>query len=147
MDYPTLLMETDVGAVAPGGTQFGWVSGSPANLAASGNVTCLFDLGPNWSKYAEVQVVLVTSGASSGLNSIVFTSRDDAVASVNTARQLGPRYSPASNGSFYFATVATGAFVFNVRPMGRYFVTRMVNADAANPQGATSKVTIAAYAD
>lgn len=136
------VMETDVGQVAAGTDNGGWVSGSPANLALSATVTTIFDLGLDWSRVTFVTISILSTGPSSGFSGIVLTGSDTAAA--NPARRL--RSEPNAND---FASVATGAVTTAagaqaaiVRPQGRYVTVSLTNADGVNAQGAGSKVTL-----
>lgn len=139
---PVLLMETDVGAV-PGGGAAGWVSGTIANLAASGFATIIFDLGADWRQYCLVDVTVTPVGPSSGLNPVQFTGSDTPAANGNRRRG-----SPMATGATtYFLNLATASSTQSVwmRPAGRYLVMTATNADAANALGAAAKVTLCAY--
>jgi hypothetical protein len=142
-----MLMETDVLAVAPGGSMPGWVAGTPAGLAALGVVNCMFDLGPNWRDYPILQVVISPVGPSSGFNPVVMSSRDDAVAAANVHRRLGQIAANVVSGNVISAalTTASGSAGFMVRPMGRFLVITLTNADALSALGVTAKVTVVGY--
>lgn len=141
--FPVKVFETDVGAVSAGTAQGGWVSGSPANLAASASVNCVFDLGQDWHQFTHVSLAIRPSGASTGLNNIQASSSDSAT--LNAARRLKDISQVNHNSIAGNITTAGGAQQAIVRPMGRYFIVSVTNADATNPQDASAKVTIAAY--
>lgn len=141
--FPIKIFETDVGAVAAGTANGGWVSGSPANLAASASVNCVFDLGQDWSQFTHVSVAIRSSGTSTGLNNIQASSSD--TATLNASRRLKDVSQVNHNSIAGNITTAGGTQQAIVRPMGRYFIVSLTNADATNPQDASAKVTIAAY--
>lgn len=139
---PIIVMETDVGAVTAGGLNHGWVSGTPANLADGATVDVLFDLGPLWQQYAEVQMSINSSTATS-LSSVQASSSD--TTTKNTLRRL--RTIDSTPVSTMFATISTvtGPQQVFLRPMGRYLFVTLTNTAAGGAQGATSKVAAAAY--
>ena len=141
--FPIKVFETDVGAVAAGTPRGGWVSGSPANLAASASVNCIFDLGQDWHQFSSVALAIRSSGTSTGLNNIHASSSD--TAALNTARRLKDVSQVSHNSIGGNITTAAGSQQAIVRPMGRYFVVSITNADSTNPQDASAKVTVACY--
>lgn len=141
---PVLVMETDANPV-PGGAGPGWVTGSPASMAASATVAVLFDLGADWDQYATVQVTLRPLGPSSGFSGVSFSGRDTPVAAQNLVRSLREVSSSAFAITFASVTTANAAAVAMLRPFGRYVVVMVTNADAANATGAGSRVALAAF--
>jgi len=140
---PTLLMETDVGAVTAGAGRPGWVSGSIANLALSASVNCIFDLGPDWDQYVEVSVMISQSGSSSGLSAVQVFGSDTAAVNANRRQSAWQTagFSAGSASVLASGGVQTGRFGV----AGRFLVVSATNADGVNAQGATSKITLAAY--
>lgn len=140
---PSILnMRSGQNAIAPGGSQFGWVSGDIASLALSATATLVFDLGPNWDQYNVVQVGVVPAAPSSGLSAVQAYSSDDAVFNATTDVLLNNVWGATYAGiSAAVATPQTCSFA----PMGRYFIVRATNADGVNAQGATAFVRITAY--
>lgn len=142
---PTLFMETGVAAVAAVASPTpGWVSGNPASLALSASVNCIFDLGPKWDQYSIVNVGISPVGPSSGFSNISIAS--SATAALDSSRRLGYAFAAAAgNVLIASATVAAGAIQAVVRPLGRYLVVSVTNADGVNALGATAKVAVGAY--
>jgi hypothetical protein len=134
-------MRSGQNAVAPGNGP-GWVSGDIASLALSATATLIFDLGPNWDQYNCVQVGVVPAGPSSGLTAVQAFSSDDAAFSAAADVQLNNVWG-ATYGAISAAITTPQTCSF--APMGRYFIVRATNADAANAQGATAFVRITAY--
>ena len=139
---PVLVMETDVAAVTAGGATPGWVSGSPANLALSASVNCVFDLGPEWAQYGEVAINVLSTGPSTGMQILLRGSDTVAPTTARAMRDvttttLRPLSDPLTTAA------AVGSYV--VKPCGRYVIAQITNNDAANAQGATSKVTLTAF--
>lgn len=139
---PVLVMQTD-GAQVAGGGAAGWVSGSPANLAASASVSIVFDLGPDWDQYGVAAVGVLPMGPSSGFASVQAMGSDTGVA--NPARRLKDMAVSGSANSSYAVSTGSNGHTFHVRPFGRYIVVSVTNADAANAIGAAAKVSMAAY--
>ena len=139
---PIIVMETDVGAVTAGGITHGWVSGTPANLADGATVDVLFDLGPLWQQYTQVQLSILSATATS-LSSIQASSSD--TTTKNTLRRLRTIDSTAVGTMFATITTVQGPQQVFVRPMGRYLFVTLTNTAAGGAQGATSKVVAAAY--
>jgi len=141
--FPVKIFETNVNQVTAGTANGGWVSGTPANLVASAAVDVIFDLGQDWHQYVAVQVSVFLAGPSTGANPVYFTGSDTAAKNVNR-RLVGA--SSASLSSIYANVTTSGSTqAVVVRPMGRYLTVTMLNADATNAMGATSKITMAAY--
>lgn len=141
---PVLVMDAGTNPV-PGGAAPGWVSGTPANLAAAASVACLFDLGPDWDQYATVQLAVRANGPSSGYSSVSASGRDTPVAVMNQSRYLREAGSSGFGILFASLTTANTAGVAVVRPSGRYVVVNLVNADASNAMGAAAGVTLTAF--
>lgn len=140
---PSILnMRSGQGAIAPGGSQFGWVSGDIASLALSATATAIFDLGPNWDQYNCVQVGVVPAGPSSGLSAVQAFSSDDAAFTAATDVQLNNVWG-ATFGAISAAVTTPQTCSF--APMGRYFIVRATNADAVNAQGAGAFLRVTAY--
>lgn len=137
---PTIYMETDVGAVVAGNGP-GWVSGTPANLAASGSATAIFDLGPSWADYNLLQLSVLCAGPSTGLNGVE-TCTVDTPAWVSHRRHNAVG-SNTPTGVYASITTAIGTAQWWVRPTGRYLLMRGTNADATNAVGATAKFSAA----
>jgi len=141
--WPLKIFETGVSAVAAGTANGGWVSGNPASLAASANVTALFDLGQDWHQYSHVLVSVLSSAPASGLTLNRITGSD--TNTENLKRTLrgadGAGFGAVTNVS---VPAAGGALTGIVHPMGRYVFVTVTNADATNAQGATTAITIAA---
>jgi len=143
---PIKVFETDVAAVTAGAPgRGGWVSGSPANLAASGSVICVFDLGQDWHQYPNIQVSVSSTAPSSGLSGVQLYGSDNVT--LNSARRLKESLVSGFSTIFASLTTANGAQQCFIKPMGRYLHVSLTNADATNAQGATAKVTVAAYPD
>lgn len=140
---PTLVMETDVDAVTAGGSTHGWVSGSPASLAASASFIAIFDLGPNWAQYGLVQAVVLPQGPSTGLVAVEFGSPSGTT--WQPARRLATAFNSAISTTYQSMPSSTGAQSCTLRPLSRYLLVRGTNGDATNALGATSKITVAAY--
>ena len=140
---PTLVMETDVAQVAGGG-RAGWVSGSPSGLAAATSVTVIFDLGPEWDQYGLVDLAFFPVAPSSGFSNVSAAGSD--TAALNSARKLQLVASTALGNLFSASLLSTnGALGATARPMGRYVILLLTNADATNALGASSKVTLTAF--
>ena len=138
---PVVVMETDVSPVpASGSTRAGWVSGTIASLAASASFTAIFDLGPDWDQYTLAQVCMFPQGPSSGLANVQVQGFD--TSSLGNGRVCN--FAFATTVAIIYSAVAS-SLTFHVRPVGRYLFIRGVNADAVNAQGATAKITVAAY--
>ena len=139
---PVMLFESGVNAV-PGGGVAGWVSGDIASLAASATVNVVFDLGPEWRQYSYLELTVIPVAPSSGLNPVQFFASDSVAP--NSARRRGSPF--ATGGTTYFVNLATGpgTQTMAMRPAGRYLICKATNADAANAQGATARVTLAAF--
>lgn len=140
---PIITAETDVNQITGGGDIHGWVSGTPASLAASGTAVVVFDLGPNWMFYGLVQVLITPVAPSSGFNPVQIMCTPNGATNFN--RRLGFAYSTGGAVVFGNFTSASGQVCVVVRPMDRYLVINIPNADAVNAVGATAKVAIAAY--
>lgn len=140
---PVLVMGTGVNAVTAGGARAGWVSGTPASLAASGSVNVVFDLGPDWAQYILVQTTVRSESPSSGLDQVRFSGNDVPV--LTGTRYLRDMQSSAGTVTWASVTTANAAGTFMVRPMGRYLIVAVHNADASNAQGPTTSITLAAY--
>lgn len=141
--FPAKVFETNVAAVVAGLAGLGgWVSGSPASLAASGSVDCIFDLGQDWHQFPTVQVAFVPVAPSTTSTALAVGSD---TAAFNGNRPLVVAASAAAGTGV--AAFTTTAQSWLVRPMGRYFVVRVANTDASNAMGAGAKVTITAYPD
>jgi hypothetical protein len=141
---PVVMMETGVNPVIAGNGP-GWVSGTPANLAAgtSTNVLVLFDLGPNWQNYTMLQAIINGALPSSGLTGFQLFSRDDPAVAINMSRRL---FQANGSGSTISLAITSGSAIgTTARPMGRYLIASMNNADATNAQGTGAKVTLAMY--
>ena len=140
---PSILnMRSGQNAIAPGGTQFGWVSGDIASLVALAVATIVFDLGPNWDQYNVVQVGVVPAGPSSGLTAVSVFSSDDATFNAATDVQLNNVWA-TTFGVVSVAIAAPQSSGFS--PMGRYLIVRATNVDAVNAQGAAAFVRVTAY--
>lgn len=142
---PTIIMETGVNPVTPGGLVPGWVSGDPAGLAASAQVNAIFDLGPHWDRYGLVAVTVNPAGPSSGF-SAVQASGADTPSNYDNRRAMAYAFQGSGQSRMFatFNTVAAAGQVF-LRPNGRFFTVNGTNADAANAMGAGAKFTVAAY--
>lgn len=141
---PIKVFETGVAAVTAGlAGPGGWVSGNPASLALSASVDCLFDLGLDWSQYNKVAVSVLSVAPSSGFSGVQVSSSN--TTSFNNSRMLN-EVDGATFGQLNAAITTSGLGVTAcVKPMGRYLIVRLTNADAANAQGATAKVTVGAF--
>lgn len=140
LSVPTLIMETDKNPVAGGGNQPGWVSGTPAGLAASGTVDIVFDLGPDWDQYRFVQISCAPAGPSSG-SQLSGRGSDTTTATENRRLSYANSVNLTSVNNVAFSSSVTVV----VRPIGRYVIPRWTNTDGINVCGAASKCTIAAY--
>lgn len=140
---PTLVLRTDVSAIPLGvGNVPGWVSGSPANLAASTNVFCVFDLGPNWDQY-KIITVSVDGGTPQAGAGIQAHGSDDGI--TNKCR-LGTVTAASMNASWYFDMTSSTAVVGVLRPSGRFVRVLFANGAPA-AQGASAAVQLTAFAD
>lgn len=142
--FPTKIFETDVAAVSAGVATGGWVSGSPANLALSASANVLFDLGQDWHQYTSVNLAISSVGPSSGLSNVQVSSSD--TNAINTNRRLKDIGAVGPGAIAASITTAGGVQQLSVRPMGRYLFVSVTNADGANAQGATAKITMATSA-
>ena len=142
---PVQIAETDVAPIAAGlqGGQVGWVSGSPANLAASASVDCVFDLGINWNQYPTIQVNINPVAPSTGFSGVQVSGAD--TPAFNASRRLNAASATSFNAIYASLVSSSGPVGIVMKPMGRYTTVRMSNSDATNAQGATAKVTVAAY--
>lgn len=139
----TLVLRTDVSAIPLGvGNVPGWVSGSPANLAASANVFCVFDLGPNWDQY-KVVVVHVDGGTPQAGTGIQAYGSDDGIL---MKCRLGAITSANMNATWYVDMTSTTAVTGVLRPSGR-FVRVLFSNGAPAAQGASAAVQLTAFAD
>lgn len=150
IDQPSLppikVFETDVAAVTAGAPgRGGWVSGSPANLAASASVDCIFDLGQDWHQYPTIQVNVNPVAPSTGLSGVQVSGAD--TPAFNAYRRLNAASATAFNAIYASLVSSSGPVGIVMKSTGRYITVRMSNSDATNAQGATAKVIIAAYPD
>lgn len=142
---PVVVAETGLRSVVAGNGLPGWVSGSPANLAASASVTCLFDLGADWDQYTELQVSVKCSAPSSGFTGVSVQGSDTTTLTSGVRRCRSSQDSAIGSTLYESVSSSVGAIQFNVRPWGRYVFVSLTNGDAVNAAGALSAVAIAAY--
>lgn len=137
------VAETDVAAVTAGGSEFGWVSGSPANLAVNVQAIVIFDLGPLWFRYTVVALSIRPSTvAADSLKNIFILGNDTPAASGGAAL----RDVCATSAIRFFASCGNSTEINPiVRPMGRYVLIGITNGDPLNAQLANAKITLAAY--
>lgn len=141
----TIIMETGANQVSGGTDEYGWVSGDPSGLAASGAVLIVFDLGPYWDLLNILSLSVVVNGPTTGVN-LAASARDDATATLNTARRLGFAFA-GTNSLFSVTGLAPGSMNYVLRPQGRYVQLSFSNPDAANACGIGTKVTLTASAN
>lgn len=144
VNAPTLIMTDRNTPVTAGGATHGYISGTPASLAASATVSVWFDLGPEFDQYQGVVVSIAPSGASSGFSAVSAFGGDKV--GISTGRRLNGRYSSTSSTIYASINTSVGQQSFEVRPFGRYFGVQLSNADASNPMDANASVSIAAFA-
>lgn len=120
----------------------GWVSGTPGGLAASGSADCIFDLGMNWDKYGLVQFTNSDISGSSGVT-IAFARSSDNITVGSSNYTLNHAFGTSAN--VVTGTSSPGGRTFMVRPMARYLIVRLTNADAVNAVGAAAWAAITAY--
>ena len=142
---PVVVMETGLNSVEPTSGTPGWVSGNPANLAASASVTCVFNLGTDWDQYTELQVSVKCQAPSSGFTKVSVQGSDTTVLTSGVRRCRSSQDSAIGSTLYESVSSAVGAIQFNVRPWGRYVFVSLTNGDAVNAAGALSAVAIAAY--
>lgn len=143
---PVIVAETGLRSVVAGNGLPGWVSGNPANLAASASVTCVFDLGADWDQYTELQVSVKCHLPSSGFTKVNVVGSDTPALSGSGVRRCRSSQDSAVGGTLYESvSSAVAALQYNVRPWGRYVSVLLTNGDAVNAAGALSAVAIAAY--
>lgn len=140
---PVLVMTTGVNQFSAGSQAFGWITGNPANLALSATVACIFDMGPAWDQYVELQVIFSITGPSTGASGVTIGGND--TAAYNSNRRLAPVATPSLSAMYASISVASGPVSVLVRPAGRYIWTQLTNADAVNAFGASSAITCVAY--
>lgn len=138
---PNRVFQTGAAPVAAGQSG-GWVSGTPANLIDGATVDVVFDLGPDWAMYTLVQLVYVSTAATS-LDPVRPTFADTPV--FNAARAPKDVATPGLGAASYQVTSAGGPQSSMHRIMGRYCVVRMTNTAAGGVQGAGSSVALAMF--
>lgn len=136
--------QSGVSAITAGGDTMGWISGDISGLAASANVSVIFDLGPLWRRISLVAASFYVLSPSSGLTGVTFASGMTPAWDTNE-RRLAP--AGATNGSIIYATMVSSSiwFEYFVKPTGRYLIINMSNADSANAVGAGSNIQIITY--
>lgn len=141
---PTFLAETDKNQISAGGSTPGWVGGTTANLAASSQVNIVFDLGQDWDQYSVIAANAFSQAPSvSGLT--VLWRSSDTTSLVGVTRALRDMANTTMRPISDTFTTAQAVGSYFLKPMGRYLIAQVTNADATNAQGAGSKVTIAAF--
>jgi hypothetical protein len=143
--FPTKHFRTDKNAVVAGvvDSEGGWVSGSPASLAASGIVVCVFDLGENYRQYPFLVLYMMPVGLSTGLICEAVGSDDTTYA---TADFRLPIVGALATGTAYFTTLtANGQVSAILKTSHRYCLVRVTNTDAVNAVGATSSIGISLH--
>lgn len=139
---PVLVMEAGIGPVSPGGPDAGWVSGNLANLGPSATVQAVFDLGPDWDQYGLCQLnVLNPTSPHAGLG--VQPGGSDTTA-YSGSRRLSHAFSAQSDITYKIVGAAKSE-ALTMRPVGRYLVVILGNADAAVPISAAARVVLTAY--
>lgn len=131
-----------VSAVTASTPQPGWVGGDISNLAASGTVDVIFDLGANWDSYSKVQVGHTAISLSSGIIVNSVKSSSDATSSTD---DISLNTDGATGMSAFGAASGAGSRSAFFRPMDRYLIINISNADAVNAVGAGASVKITAY--
>lgn len=142
---PVLVMQTGSNPVSGTDPSPGWVSGTPANLAAGATVAVLFDLGAEWDQYATLQLIIRPSGPSTGFAGINTSGRDDPVVAQNNLRFLRDISVTSTSIMYSSVTTASAAGAALLKPAGRYVVVQVTNADAANAVGSQAFLTLVAY--
>lgn len=142
---PVLVMETDRDPVIAGGNQAGWVSGSPAGLAASASLICIFDLGPNWDQYVMLDVGVYPQAPSIGMKNIAIRGGDTAAYNDRRRANIATPSVLKLDAVYSTAPSANAAVSITVRPRGRYVFVNMDNSDAGAALGGQSLVTVIAY--
>jgi hypothetical protein len=132
-----------VSAVTPLGNSFGWVSGDIANLAASGSVDVIFDLGPDWRDVTLCTMTCTPVGPSTGFVGIQVSGSD--TATYDATRRITGAFNTGMGSSYLTATTAAGSQQFIFRPFGRFVFYRCPNGDAGNAIGATAKISLTAF--
>lgn len=143
--FPNRTYRTGQNAVAANSSQDGWVSGDPASLAASGTVTALFDLGPNWDNVGLIQVGVTPVAPSSGVTVTVKSSSDTTIDA--TDQILNHANGAAIGGAAAVSVTAAAPGSGWFRPMARFLAVVVVNADGVNALGATSFIAVTTYSN
>lgn len=140
---PVQIAETDADAVIAGGDHFGWVSGSISGLLAGQAATVVFDLGPLWFRYIIAAFCIQPQLPSTGLSAIQCSGSD--IPAHSSSRRLKAVESSSPNTLYAGVTSAAGPQQVIVRPIGRYLIILVTNADPLNAQGTGAKITLAVY--
>ena len=134
-------------AVQPNGSTCGWISGTPASLAANATSQSIFDLGPNWDQYLRSTVIINSTAPSSGyINAQIFFGSTPSPAACNIRSRdslqgaTGWNYLSSTAAQ---TTTAIGQISADVKNLGRYMMVQLTNADSTNAQGAGSFVFVA----
>jgi hypothetical protein len=143
INVPSIVMVTGANAVAGGIDGPGWMSGDLASLGAAASADMLFDLGRDWEQYHYAQISFSLAGPSSGLTAI--TALGNMTKSLTVGSRLVKNYSAVFAALNEVLTTAAGPSGIVVRPMGRFLIVKVTNADGANPLGALSQCSVAAY--
>lgn len=138
LPVPVQVLQTDNGDSR--------VTGTIANLAASAVVTIYFDLGVDWMYYNSIGVTLLPTTPSTGISNVQLFGTD-VNGSFITARRLGSLAATSASATIFIGsmTSASGSQTIYTKPIGRYVVLSVTNADATNALGSSSKVYLTAY--
>lgn len=140
---PVLMMETGVAQVAAGAGP-GWVSGDPAGLVASGNLTTVYDLGPEWRQYRAATISANARAGGGGMN-LGFYWNDVPVLDYRRS-SVAPGYASAVGSQSSLAAVANGGPIsLNHGVMGRYLVLTVANASASLAVAAGSSISVGVF--
>lgn len=137
---PVKIFESDVNQVAAGSKRGGWVSGSPANLAAVTGLNVIFDLGDDWDQYPIVCVYASNTGPGTPMQILLRTS--DNPLTFTVARALRDLQDTARRPIADLVSSANVVGVYHVYNCGRYLLVQVSNQDAVNPLSATAKVVV-----
>lgn len=140
---PTLIITE---STTSDGTNPGHVSGTLASLAANTAATVTYDLGVDWHQYPVVNVGVMSTGPSTGVNIVGILSTDTSNPAVGLVRILNAAASGVFGILASLITTSAGQSSSTVRPQGRYLTISAKNADVVNAQGATSATWIGLYA-
>jgi hypothetical protein len=110
-------------------------------MAVNTTVNCVFDLGPDWSMYKELQILIIP-GWTAGQITYNCTASDSTTITYN--RRLVPLSYGGANTTLYITSTTVSGNGGYTRPMGRYVIIQ-AQTNASGTSDGTGALTVTAY--